>query len=175
MKTSENGRLLIKHYESLHDGDLTKVGLQPKMDPVGIWTVGYGHALKTPRGSFIKDFADIARHHPEMLTIDENKADELLQSDLIPVENWLNIQESLDQNEFDALVSFAFNCGLSALENSTLWRRIKADAEASLIADAFLMWNKGTINGMKQVLPGLTFRRKTEAMLFNNNKLVFYN
>ena len=171
MKTSENGLDLIKHYESIHDGDLTKIGLQPKVDPVGIWTVGWGRALRTPRGSWIKDFSDIERYHPEMLTIDENRADELLQSDLLPVENWLNLQESLDQNEFDALVSFAFNCGISALENSTLWRRIKASADAPMITDAFLMWNKG---GGK-VLNGLTFRRKTEAMLFNNNKLVFYN
>ena len=31
---------LVSHYEGLHDGDLSKVGLQPKMDPIGIWTEG---------------------------------------------------------------------------------------------------------------------------------------
>lgn len=45
MKTSENGIILIKHYESLHDGDLSRIGLQPKMCPAGYWTEGYGHAI----------------------------------------------------------------------------------------------------------------------------------
>jgi lysozyme len=40
MKISEKGLDLIKHFESLHDGDLTIVGLQPKMCPAGIWTEG---------------------------------------------------------------------------------------------------------------------------------------
>ena len=39
---------LIKHFESLHDGDLHKIGLQPKMDSVGIWTCGYGRAMIDP-------------------------------------------------------------------------------------------------------------------------------
>ena len=45
---------LIKHYESLHDGDLHKIGLQPKMDPVGIWTEGWGRAMVGKNGKFIK-------------------------------------------------------------------------------------------------------------------------
>jgi lysozyme len=39
MKTSNVGIQLIQEFESLHDGDLTMIGLQPKMDPVGIWTM----------------------------------------------------------------------------------------------------------------------------------------
>ena len=38
MKTSQKGINLIKYFESLHDGDLTEIGLQPKMCPAGIWT-----------------------------------------------------------------------------------------------------------------------------------------
>jgi hypothetical protein len=46
MKTSNVGIQLIQEFESLHDGDLTMIGLQPKMDPIGIWTEGYGHAMR---------------------------------------------------------------------------------------------------------------------------------
>ena len=38
MKTSQIGISLIKHFEGLHDGDLKKIGLQPKKCPAGIWT-----------------------------------------------------------------------------------------------------------------------------------------
>ena len=44
---------VIKHYEGLHDGDLSKIGLQPKMDPSGIWTEGWGHAIHQ-NGKFIR-------------------------------------------------------------------------------------------------------------------------
>lgn len=172
MKISEQGLSLIKHYESLHDGDLSKIELQPKQDPIGIWTTGWGHALAKPDGSWIKDFADIAKYHPEMLNITENDADKLLSIDVIDKENWLNHSgQTLLQQEFDALVSFAFNLGIGALGGSTLWRRILADATPELITDAFLMWNKAGGKAMA----GLTYRRKTEAMLFNTGKLIFYN
>ena len=172
MKTSQQGIDLIKHYESLHDGDLHKVGLQPKQDPIGIWTVGYGHALKNPDGAWTKDFDDIAKYHSEYLNIDELFAERLLEEDLITVENFLNNSKTTFlQQEFDALSSFAFNCGTNALLGSTLWKRILVDSSPEMITDAFLMWNKA---GGKS-LAGLTNRRKTEAVLFNTGKLIFYN
>ena len=170
MKTSQQGFDLVKHYESLHDGDLTKVGLQPKRDPAGILTVGFGHALKTPSGEWIKELSDVVRYRPGFLNIDELFAERLLIEDVKYVEDWLNRQESLLQCEFDALVSFAFNCGLGALEKSTLWQRVKSNADAPMITDAFLMWNKAA----GKTLQGLTNRRKTEAALFNTGKLIFY-
>ena len=54
MKTNNEGIKLIKDFESLHDGDLTLIGLQPKMDPIGIWTEGYGRAMRDKKGNFIK-------------------------------------------------------------------------------------------------------------------------
>ena len=56
MKTSKLGRDLIIHYEQLHDGDLTKIGLQPKMECSSIWTIGYGHALKDVNGKWLTGF-----------------------------------------------------------------------------------------------------------------------
>ena len=46
MKTGTKGIELIKSFESLHDGDLSKIGLQPKMCPAQIWTEGYGRAMR---------------------------------------------------------------------------------------------------------------------------------
>jgi lysozyme len=51
---------LIKHFESLHDGDLSKIGLQPKQDCAGIWTVGYGHALRNNNGAYLRGAKDKA-------------------------------------------------------------------------------------------------------------------
>ena len=48
-----DGREIVKHYESLHDGDLKKIGLQPKLCPAGIWTQGYGRAMRKKNGSFM--------------------------------------------------------------------------------------------------------------------------
>ena len=59
MKTNQEGINLIKHFESLHDGDLKQIGLQPKMDPIGIWTEGYGRAMRDDKGNFIKGSAKI--------------------------------------------------------------------------------------------------------------------
>ena len=52
MKTSQKGIDLIKHFESLHDGDLTQIGPQQKMDVKGIWTAGWGHAIIN-KGGFV--------------------------------------------------------------------------------------------------------------------------
>ena len=45
---------LIKSFESLHDGDLKIIGLQPKMDPVGIWTEGYGRVVRDKKGNMVE-------------------------------------------------------------------------------------------------------------------------
>ena len=54
MKTSQVGINLIKHFEGLHDGDLKEIGLQPKKCPAGIWTQGYGSAMRDKNGNFLK-------------------------------------------------------------------------------------------------------------------------
>lgn len=68
---------------------------------------------------------------------------------------------NLKSYERDALISFAFNCGIGALQTSTLLKDIKANRRANITSD-FLMWNKA--NG--KVLQGLTNRRMAEANLF---------
>ena len=171
LKTSNNGINLIKHFESLHDGDLSKIGLQPKPDPIGIITVGYGHALTDLDGSFLKGPSGYRRMleiYPELETITEEEACELLASDLKKYEDQVNsLNLELKQHQFDSLVSFVFNCGIGNLKSSTLLRRIKG--ESGSITEAFLMWNKSS----GKVLNGLTKRRQSEATLFTENKLIF--
>lgn len=170
MITGELGIKLIKFFESLHDGDLSKIGLQPKECPAGIWTIGYGHALPDKDGSWLKGkegFAKIALLYPEWLTITEKQADNILRSDLIIYGNKINnLDLILTQNEFDALVSFVYNLGAGALQGSTLLKRIKA--REGDIESAFLMWVKA---GGK-TLSGLVKRRQAEATLFLTNKLI---
>jgi len=67
----------------------------------------------------------------------------------------------LNQNQFDALVSFTYNVGLGAFERSTLRKRLNA-GDYRGAASAFKLWNKGG----GRVLPGLVNRRAREATLF---------
>lgn len=70
---------------------------------------------------------------------------------------------TLSQNQFDALASFAYNCGTASLFGSTLWKYVINGNSASDIQIAFLMWNK--CNGRS--LEGLTKRRQAEADMYN--------
>lgn len=72
----------------------------------------------------------------------------------------------LNQNRQDAVVSFAFNVGVTAFCNSTLARKINAGDFAGATSE-FHKWNKTTVKGRKVVLAGLVTRRACEAQLFN--------
>lgn len=173
MVTSDLGIDIIKHYEQLHDGDLSIIGLQPKMCPAGIWTEGYGHAMLY-KGKFIKgidnkDFAySISKIH------NEPDAEAALGSDLRQRELQLNsLNLDLRQCEFDACISFIFNLGFTNFKDSTLFDIISngSDNYDDDVAYQFSRWNKS--NG--KVLNGLTFRRHSESTLFTTGELQFYN
>jgi len=140
---------LVKHFEGLY--------LEAYKCEAGIWTIGYGHTgVKHNDGS--------VKAGDKISTL---QAEDLLRFDLKVfadgVEKLLlsRPQAELNDCQFGALVSFAFNCGLGALERSTLLRRVNARDYANAPA-AFLMWNKA---GGK-TLKGLTRRRQSEANLF---------
>lgn len=171
MKTSEQGINLIKFFESLHDGDLSKIGLQPKLCPAGIWTAGYGRTLTDLDGSYLKGVEGYRRMleiYPDLETITESEAVEMLEEDLVTRESMINsLGLKLTQYQFDSLVSFAYNVGFGSLQSSTLLKRIKG-ANGS-IYDAFAMWNRAD----GKVLKGLVKRREAEANLFINGVLKF--
>lgn len=139
MKTSENGIDLIKKFEGCK--------LTAYRDPVGVLTIGYGHT-----GADVKEGQKIT----------QKKADALLKEDLEKFETGVNLlilaKYRFTQNEFDALVSFAYNLGLGNLKKLTgNGKRNKGQ-----IADAIPLYNKA---GGK-VLSGLVKRRKAEQELF---------
>lgn len=139
MRTSQAGINLIKSFESLR--------LTAYRCPAGIHTIGYGHTAGVRRGD----------------VIDERRAEYLLQEDLKKFEAVVNREcPRVNQNQFDALVSFTFNCGEGNLMKSTLLKCVKANPEGANIRYEFSRWNKA--NGT--VLAGLIRRRKAEAELY---------
>jgi lysozyme len=145
-KTSKAGIDLIKSFEGLF--------LKPYLDPIKIPTIGYG-IIKYPNGKAVT-MADPA--------ITEAQATEYLEHEVS--EKAANVERmtkvALNDNEFGALVSFAYNVGWQALEKSTLMRLLNASADRVAVADQFLRWDKA---GGK-VLAGLTRRRQAERSLF---------
>jgi lysozyme len=116
-------------------------------DMGGVLTIGVGHTFGVKQGQ----------------RITQAQADSLLRGDLLIVEKYINeLNVCKTQNQFDALVDFAFNLGIGNLKRSTLLCRIKADAATSSIQKEFMRWNR--VNG--KVVNGLTKRRKFEADLW---------
>ncbi len=138
MKTSKKGIALIKKYEGCR--------LEAYTDAVGVLTIGYGHTKGVKRGQ----------------KITEEDAEKLLKEDLAEFEKLVNLlvlnKYKFNQNEFDALVSFAFNLGGGNLQKLTK----NGKRNKGQIADAIPLYNKA---GGK-VLSGLTKRRKEEQKLF---------
>ena len=155
MRTSQEGINLVKHFEGLHDGDLKKIGLQPKKCPAGIWTEGFGSAMRGPDGKFLK-----GETMPNS-TISLAQAESLLAKDLQTFEAIVmrKIKVPLKQCQFDALVSHTYNTGGSG----TLFKLINENAHISKIRD---WWQNKYITGGGVLLRGLVERRKMEFNLF---------
>ena len=137
MTVSENGLQLIKSFEGLR--------LTAYRCPAGKWTIGYGHTKGVKKGMYISE--EVATH---FLIEDVQRVE--------PVINSYNDIYHWTQNEFDALASFAFNCGTGNLKKLLKYgQRTKSE-----IADAILLYNKA--NG--RMLRGLVRRRKAERKLF---------
>jgi len=156
---------LIKSFEGLVDGNPRTVNLDPYIDPVGIYTIGWGHAIKYGNGFLSKHTPHAPRVAAELYPegITRAEAEALLQSDILshslPVEGLLTVP--LTDNQFAAVVSFTFNLGVGAFRRSALRRWLNA-GRFDLAAAEFPKWNKA---GGK-VLKGLTRRRRAEAALF---------
>ncbi len=144
MRISERGINLIKSFEGLE--------LEAYQDIAGVWTIGYGHT-----GPDVK---------PGM-RISEREAEALLRKDLKPREDAVErlVTVPLNQNEFDALVSFVYNVGVEAFRRSTALKRLNRGDRLGA-ADALTWWNKATVGGVLREVLGLTRRRAAEKALF---------
>ena len=142
MKTSPKGIALIKEFEGLR--------LKAYKCPGGVWTIGYGHTAGVKPG----------------MLISKAQAEEYLKADLIAFERYLNgLGLALNQNQFDALVSFIYNVGTGNFSNSTLLRKVRANPQENSIMDEFLRW----VYSKGRVLPGLQRRRLAAMKLYFSN------
>lgn len=140
MKISLKGLNLIKEFEGLE--------IKAYKDSVGVVTIGYGST---------------GRHVSLGMTITKEQAEQLLKKDLERFEKGVYelVKVPLNQNQFDAIVSFSFNLGLGNLKSSTLLRKLNS-LDYVGAANEFPRWNKA--GGV--VLKGLTRRREAEKALF---------
>lgn len=145
MQTNRRGLDLIKEAEGLR--------LEAYQCPAGIPTIGYG-STRYPDGKPVK-MSD---------TVTTTEAEDLLLATVGQFEKGLRrlLKRELNDNQFSALVSLAFNIGLAALESSTLLRKVNANRWDRTIRAEFLRW----VHAEGKVLPGLVTRRKAEANLY---------
>lgn len=146
MNISNKGLALIKKYEGFYS--------KPYLDPIGIPTIGYG-----------------ATYYPNKVKVtmkdkplSEKEASDLLVQMLKVYENQvaLLVTKPINQNQFDALVSFTYNLGATNLGKSTLLKKVNKNPNDPTIRDEFIKWNRAG----GRVLRGLTIRRKDEAVLY---------
>ena len=143
MKISPAGISAIKRHEGLR--------LHAYQDSAGVWTIGHGHTGNVQPGQHIS----------------EAEAEQLLRDDLAQAEAAVNngVRVPVTQEQYDAMVSLAFNIGGSAFGKSTLLQKLN-EGDIHAAANEFLRWDKITVNGAKEVLPGLTSRRRAERAMF---------
>ncbi len=164
-KMSPKGLAMTKEFEQLM--------LKPYLCPAGVPTIGYGCTMyELNTAVSLKD-----------APITEQRATELLLNTISQYEKTVNtfVQTRITQNQFDALVDFCFNVGISALKASTLLKKVNLYPNDPTIELEFLKWCKadGAHNGKdddgdgvvdekgeKQVLKGLLRRRQAEAKLY---------
>lgn len=165
---SNNALLLIEHYESLHDGDLTMIGLQPKMDPSRIWTEGWGHAIINPKtGKFVEGIENKELAYSLATVHTKPEADILLTHDLRPRIYTVNKTGfAKNQNQFDSLLDICYNCGEGGMKT------VIYDINNGMSVDSAIMKHN---KSKGKVLPGLTYRRQTDILLFNTGQLKFFN
>lgn len=135
MRTGQAGIDLIKQFEGCR--------LTAYRCPAGVWTIGYGHTAGVKQGQ----------------KITQAQADEYLRQDLAKYEKNVEKYDSRyqwNQNEFDAMVSFAFNVG--SIDKLT----VNGSRSKAVIAEKILLYNKAG----GRALAGLTRRRKAERDLF---------
>src|SRR4051812_23063838 len=130
---NDAGLSLIKQFEGLR--------LDAYQDVAGIWTIGYGHTGGVRAG----------------MTFTDAQADAALRADLVTAETAVNRDVAgvtTTDNQFAAMVALCYNIGAGNFATSSVLRDHRA-AQTQAAADAFLLWNKSTINGVLQVVAGL--------------------
>lgn len=143
LSISDTGIELIKRFEGCR--------LKAYQDSAGVWTIGYGHTAGVVKGQIIT----------------QAQADAYLKSDCANAEKYVNNYDNIyhwKQNQFDALVSFTFNCGNGNLK--TLLNN--GQCTIPEISEKITAYNKAK----GKVLQGLVNRRNAERELFDKMAIV---
>lgn len=145
-KISDAGLALIKTFEGLE--------LKPYLCSAGVPTIGYGSTY----------YEDGTKVTIKDASITEQRATTLLKNLVSSYEKSVDsfTRDDVTQYQFDALVCFAYNVGVSALKSSTLLKLVNTNPADPEIRTQFMRWNKA--NG--KALKGLTRRREAEANLY---------
>lgn len=154
MKMSENGLKFLKD----HEGQILHV----YKDSAGYPTIGIGHLLSGIEK--VKGVVNIAGKQVIIANgITEQQALDLLAQDVQPAEDAVNaaVKVPLTQNQFDALVSFAFNVGCGGFRSSTALKMIN-EGRMDEVGPWLAKWNKAA----GKTDEGLVSRRKAEIDLF---------
>ena len=119
--------------------------------PAGVPTIGWGHTGGVKMGD----------------TCTQEQADGWFSIDLSVYADGVQreLKRDASDNELGAMVSLAYNIGLGNFKGSTVLRKHN-EGDRQSAARAFALWNKARVNGVLQVLPGLTARRAREAALY---------
>ena len=150
MKTSQKGIDFIKSYEACE--------LSPYICPAGKATIGWGNTF----------YEDGTKVRITDTPISQSRADRLFDSIIIKFEisvSKLVVNKFLSQNQCDAVISFAYNCGVANLKASTLLKKINKFKDDSTIPNEFKKW----VNSNGKPLNGLIDRRKKEADIYSKN------
>jgi len=142
MKTSQHGIELIKLFEGCK--------LKSYKCPANVWTIGYGNTFYLD-GSKVLMGQKISQVEADMLML---KLLPKYEATVIK-----NIKVTVNQNQFDALVSFCWNCGSS----QALFRLVNQKATDAVI---YAWWINHYVSSGNKIIPGLLKRRRKEADLF---------
>jgi lysozyme len=145
MKVNAEGYALLKKFEGCV--------LKAYKCPAGVWTIGFGNTFYED-GTKVKE-GDV---------ITQQRADELAK---FIVEQFATsiramIKQPLNENQFSACVSLAYNIGTGGFKKSSVLRKLNVNPTDPTIADSFRLWNKG--GGV--ILKGLVRRREAEIALY---------
>ncbi len=153
MKVNDATLRLIRRFEGLR--------LRAYRDAVGVWTIGYGHTSRA---------GPLPKVQPGM-RITRAQAEQILSADIDVFSKRVadavgnTAMRRLNENQFGALVSFAYNIGLGNFRRSSVLRAVK-DGRLHAVPHLLMRWNKARVNGKLKVLRGLTRRRKAEGDLW---------
>ncbi|MEM8721771.1 MAG: glycoside hydrolase family protein [Cyanobacteria bacterium P01_G01_bin.39] len=148
MEISQNCLDIIKKWEGFRS--------EAYLDPVGIPTIGYG-TIRYPDGRKVSLGESISEQVAEAFLLQDCEKFARGVTEALKTE--------VNQNQFDALVSFTYNLGIGAFQGSTLLKKINA-RKFDEAAPEFDRWVYATVDGVRTKLEGLVNRRRDERSLF---------